>query len=68
MLYEVITVQAIFGGIDYDKQRQALRSGVDVIVATPGRLIDYFKQKVFSMRRVEMVVIDEADRMFDMGS
>jgi len=60
-------VQAIFGGIDYDKQRQALRSGVDVIVATPGRLIDYFKQKVFSMRRVEMVIIDEADRMFDMG-
>jgi len=60
-------VQAIFGGIDYDKQRQALRSGVDVIVATPGRLIDYFKQKVFSMRQVEMVVIDEADRMFDMG-
>lgn len=60
-------VQAIFGGIDYDKQRQALRSGVDVIVATPGRLIDYYKQKVFSMRQVEMVVIDEADRMFDMG-
>jgi ATP-dependent RNA helicase RhlB len=60
-------VQAIFGGIDYDKQRQALRNGVDVIVATPGRLIDYFKQKVFSMRQVEMVVIDEADRMFDMG-
>ncbi len=60
-------VQAIFGGIDYDKQRQALRNGVDVIVATPGRLIDYYKQKVFSMRQVEMVVIDEADRMFDMG-
>jgi ATP-dependent RNA helicase RhlB len=60
-------VQAIFGGIDYEKQRQALRSGVDVIVATPGRLIDYFKQKVFTMRQVEMVVIDEADRMFDMG-
>jgi len=60
-------VQAIFGGIDYDKQRQALRNGVDVIVATPGRLIDYFKQKVFSMRQVEMVVVDEADRMFDMG-
>jgi ATP-dependent RNA helicase RhlB len=60
-------VQAIFGGIDYQKQRQALRDGVDVIVATPGRLIDYFKQKVFSLRQVEMVVVDEADRMFDMG-
>ncbi len=62
-----LRVQAIFGGMDYDKQRQALQDGVDIIVATPGRLIDYFKQKVFSMHRVEMLVIDEADRMFDMG-
>jgi ATP-dependent RNA helicase RhlB len=60
-------VQAIFGGVDYEKQRQSLREGVDVIVATPGRLIDYAKQKVFSFGRVEVVVIDEADRMFDMG-
>jgi len=60
-------LQPIFGGVDYDKQRRALRGGVDVIVATPGRLIDYFKQKVFSLDRIEMVVIDEADRMFDMG-
>ncbi|MDT8440580.1 MAG: DEAD/DEAH box helicase [Desulfuromonadales bacterium] len=60
-------VQAIFGGMDYDKQRQALRDGVDVIVATPGRLIDYYKQKVFTLDKVEVVVIDEADRMFDLG-
>ncbi|HEX9873909.1 MAG TPA: DEAD/DEAH box helicase, partial [Deferrimonas sp.] len=60
-------VQAIFGGMDYDKQRQALKSGVDVIVATPGRLIDYARQKVFSFDSVEALVIDEADRMFDMG-
>lgn len=60
-------VQAIFGGMDYDKQRQALKCGVDVIVATPGRLIDYAKQRVFSFDSVEMVVIDEADRMFDLG-
>ncbi|PLX79818.1 MAG: RNA helicase [Desulfuromonas sp.] len=60
-------VQPIFGGMDYEKQRQALRDGVDVIVATPGRLIDYAKQKVFSFHKVEVVVIDEADRMFDMG-
>ncbi len=53
--------------MDYEKQRQALRSGVDIIVATPGRLIDYYKQRVFSMDRVEALVIDEADRMFDMG-
>ncbi len=60
-------VQPIFGGVDYEKQRQALLNGVDVIVATPGRLIDYYKQKVFSFKQTEVVVIDEADRMFDMG-
>jgi ATP-dependent RNA helicase RhlB len=62
-----LKVQAIFGGLDYDKQRQALRDGVDIIVATPGRLIDYAKQRVFSFKNIEAVVIDEADRMFDMG-
>ncbi|MCW8893777.1 MAG: DEAD/DEAH box helicase [Deltaproteobacteria bacterium] len=62
-----LKVQPIFGGVDYEKQRQALKDGVDIIVATPGRLIDYFKQRVFSMNRVEALVIDEADRMFDMG-
>jgi ATP-dependent RNA helicase RhlB len=62
-----LKVQPIFGGVDYDKQRQALKDGVDVIVATPGRLIDYYKQNVFSLRQVEVMVVDEADRMFDMG-
>jgi ATP-dependent RNA helicase RhlB len=57
----------IYGGVDYDKQRQQLRDGVDIIIATPGRLIDYFKQHVFSFRAVEIMVIDEADRMFDLG-
>lgn len=60
-------IQAIFGGVDYEKQRQALRTGVDIIVATPGRLIDYARQKVFSFNDIESLVIDEADRMFDMG-
>jgi ATP-dependent RNA helicase RhlB len=62
-----LVVQPIFGGVDYEKQRNALHDGVDIIVATPGRLIDYYKQKVFSLKRVEALVIDEADRMFDMG-
>ena len=57
----------IYGGVDYDKQRQQLQDGCDVIIATPGRLIDYFKQHVFSFRAVESFVIDEADRMFDLG-
>jgi len=57
----------IYGGVDYDKQRQQLRDGVDIVIATPGRLLDYFKQHVFSFRAVEVMVIDEADRMFDLG-
>jgi ATP-dependent RNA helicase RhlB len=57
----------VFGGVDYLKQRQEIMKGVDVMVGTPGRLIDYLKQKVYSLRRTQFLVIDEADRMFDMG-
>jgi ATP-dependent RNA helicase RhlB len=60
-------IQAVYGGIDYRKQRQDVQAGVDVLIGTPGRLIDYFKQRVFDLRSVEVLVIDEADRMFDMG-
>jgi ATP-dependent RNA helicase RhlB len=57
----------IYGGVDYEKQRDSLRAGCDIIIATPGRLIDYLKQHVFSFRGIEALVIDEADRMFDLG-
>ncbi|MDR6642101.1 ATP-dependent RNA helicase RhlB [Luteibacter sp. 1214] len=57
----------IYGGVDYDKQRQQLRDGCDIIIATPGRLLDYHKQDVFGFGSVEVMVIDEADRMFDLG-
>jgi ATP-dependent RNA helicase RhlB len=60
-------ILAVYGGIDYNKQREALGAGCDLLVGTPGRLIDYLKQHVWSPRRVEVLVIDEADRMFDMG-
>ena len=60
-------IQAVYGGIDYNKQRESLAAGCDVLVGTPGRLIDYLKQHIWSTRRVEVLVIDEADRMFDMG-
>ncbi|UCG80456.1 MAG: DEAD/DEAH box helicase [Desulfobacterales bacterium] len=60
-------VLPVFGGIDYVKQQKALRSGTDIVVATPGRLIDYMKQKVFNPKNVRILVIDEADRLFDMG-
>ena len=62
-----LVVQAIYGGVDYMKQKNALRDGADIIVGTPGRLIDYLKQKIYSLKGIEMLVIDEADRMFDLG-
>lgn len=62
-----LTFQAVYGGVDYAKQRELLRAGVDILVGTPGRLIDYYKQRVYTLRHAEVLVIDEADRMFDMG-
>jgi ATP-dependent RNA helicase RhlB len=63
-----IRFQAIYGGVDYEKQRTALlRQMTDVVVATPGRLMDYMKQRVLSLKEIELLIIDEADRMFDMG-
>jgi ATP-dependent RNA helicase RhlB len=61
------TIHAVFGGVDYKKQRDNVKAGVDVLIGTPGRLIDYHKQRVYDLRSVEILVIDEADRMFDMG-
>jgi ATP-dependent RNA helicase RhlB len=57
----------VFGGIDYEKQRLELGQGCDVLVGTPGRLIDYFKQHVFELKHAQVLVLDEADRMFDLG-
>ena len=62
-----LTLQAVYGGIDYRKQRDQVGRGCDILVGTPGRLIDYLKQRVYSLRAVEVLVIDEADRLFDMG-
>jgi ATP-dependent RNA helicase RhlB len=57
----------VFGGVDYDKQRRILEQGVDVLIGTPGRIIDYFKQHVFDLKHIQVAVMDEADRMFDLG-
>ena len=57
----------VYGGVDYDKQRRQLSEGVDVLIGTPGRLIDYYKQHVFDLRHAQVLVLDEADRMFDLG-
>ena len=57
----------VYGGAGYVEQRERLQAGVDVLIGTPGRLIDYFKQRVFDLRALQVVVLDEADRMFDLG-
>jgi ATP-dependent RNA helicase RhlB len=57
----------VYGGVDYEKQRRQLEEGVDVLIGTPGRLIDYYKQHIFDMRQAQVLVLDEADRMFDLG-
>jgi len=57
----------IFGGVGYGKQLEALRDGVDVLVATPGRLLDHLQRGTCRLDRVQFVVLDEADRMLDMG-
>jgi ATP-dependent RNA helicase RhlB len=57
----------VYGGTGYDTQRKMLEQGVDILVGTPGRLIDYFKQGLYRLDRLQVLVLDEADRMFDMG-
>ena len=62
-----LTMVAVFGGVDYGKQANALRNGADLVVGTPGRLIDYAKQGIFKTSAIRYLVVDEADRLFDMG-
>jgi len=65
--YTGLTLGLAFGGVDYEKQRRTLEAGVDLLIGTPGRIIDFFKQHVFDLRSVQVLVLDEADRMFDLG-
>jgi ATP-dependent RNA helicase RhlE len=62
-----VTGAAVFGGVGMGPQEHALRSGVDVIVATPGRLLDHLRHPYARLSRLEILVLDEADRMLDMG-
>ena len=57
----------IYGGVDMNPQIQELRRGIEIVVATPGRLLDHVQQKTISLGQVEILVLDEADRMLDMG-
>ncbi len=65
--YTGLRTHVVFGGLDYRKQRDELSAGVDLLIGTPGRLIDYHKQRAYTLEHTEQVVIDECDRLFDMG-
>ena len=65
--YTGLKVALAYGGTDYDKQRNEIQAGIDILIGTPGRIIDYYKQGVFNLNHVEVAVLDEADRMFDLG-
>lgn len=65
--YERISSAVVFGGVKINPQMMRLRSGVDILVATPGRLLDLYQQNAIKFSDIEMLVLDEADRMLDMG-
>jgi ATP-dependent RNA helicase RhlE len=65
--YLKLRTATIFGGVSINPQKDALRRGVDIIVATPGRLLDHAEQRTVDLRHIEILVLDEADRMLDMG-
>ncbi len=57
----------VYGGVGYGRQNDELRAGTDIVVATPGRLLDHLEQGTLRLDKVEFLVLDEADRMLDMG-
>jgi len=65
--YTDVKMGIAYGGTDYEKQRKQIEGGIDILVGTPGRIIDYFKQGVFALDALEVIILDEADRMFDLG-
>ncbi len=65
--YTDLTFALAYGGTKWETQAKVIRAGADIIVGTPGRLIDYYKRKVMDLSQIRAVVIDEADRLFDMG-
>ncbi len=62
-----LNLALIYGGTSYKAQLQKIRSNVDIIIGTPGRIIDFYKQKAFTLDNIQVSVLDEADRMFDLG-
>ena len=62
-----LRVLLVHGGVGYEKQRKGLQEGVDVVVATPGRLLDFMQEGIADLRGIEVLILDEVDRMLDMG-
>ncbi len=65
--HTALRVTVVFGGVDMSPQTAALRAGVEILIATPGRLLDHVQQKTVSLSQTEILIMDEADRMLDMG-
>lgn len=65
--YLNLKLALIYGGTDYQKQLDKIKSNVDIIIGTPGRIIDFYRQNAFTLDNVQVTVMDEADRMFDLG-
>ena len=66
-IYTGLNIACVFGGMDHEKQRRALECQLDILIGTPGRVIDYSRSGALDLSKVEILVIDEADRMLDMG-
>ncbi len=62
-----LTLGLIYGGTGYEEQKQVLAKGVDILIGTPGRLIDFYRQDLFRLDLIQVAILDEADRMFDLG-
>ncbi len=62
-----LKLAVVYGGAGYDEQRRQIEQGVDILIGTTGRLIDYYKQGVYGLEAIDVVILDEADRMFDLG-
>lgn len=65
--HTTLTTGCVYGGEGYENQRNQLEQGVDILIGTTGRIIDYYKQRVFTLKNIQVSVLDEADRMFDLG-
>ncbi len=65
--YTGFNIDLIYGGTGYEAQREIFKRDVDILIGTPGRMLDFYRQQLFNLKSIEALVLDEADRMFDLG-